>query len=754
MSAVWAASRAGVRRRGVQTVSVAVVVALSTATLVFGLGLLSASTSLFDDAFEKARGAHASVSFDASKVSAAQAAATAKASGVTAAAGPFQTATLARTRGPIEGDGGLLVAGRASPGGPVDRLTITSGRWAEKAGEIVLRGNPMGPLRLGSSVSADLTVVGFATSATDSGPGGWVTPEQIGSLRPDGLMMEYRFARAGDASQVRESVSAATGGLPTRGFESYLTFRQEFEKEFRQLIPFVTVFGALAMAVSVFLIANVVGGAVISGYRRIGVMKAIGFTPAQVTTVFVMAVLAPAVLGCAVGLVAGHLLAGKMAADLASGFDLPSTGGADPVLDVAAGAGVLALVVLVSVLPALRAGRLPAVQAISAGTVSRRGRGRRAQRWLARTRLPASLGLGLSLPVARPARAALTLAGLCLGVAAVTMGTGLQQTVLGILTADTEGHTSVQVGPDPRSGPSGVSEQEIFAAVRAQPGTAHMMSSGNTVVTVPGSPSKLHAETYRGDYRAFLGDNLVRGRWFSRPGEIVPSEAFMRLNHLDVGDDLTLRVDEKQVTVRIVGAFSHDDAKRLMLDAASLPATGDEVRPVSVIVKPGTDPAAYAARINAGGGLYAEVSESDLGGSAIFSGLFLLFSLIICTTAALGVLNSVVLSARERARDLGVLKAIGMSPRQVVLMMVTSMAALGAAAGAAGVPLGVLAHHGVVELTGELLGSGMAASWIHVYSWSLLAPLACAGPVVAVLGAWPPAGRAAATRTAAVLRSE
>lgn len=56
MSAVWAASRAGVRRRGVQTVSVAVVVALSTATLVFGLGLLAASTSLFDDAFAKARG--------------------------------------------------------------------------------------------------------------------------------------------------------------------------------------------------------------------------------------------------------------------------------------------------------------------------------------------------------------------------------------------------------------------------------------------------------------------------------------------------------------------------------------------------------------------------------------------------------------------------------------------------------------------------------------------------------------------------
>ncbi len=53
-----------------------------------------------------------------------------------------------------------------------------------------------------------------------------------------------------------------------------------------------------------------------------------------------------------------------------------------------------------------------------------------------------------------------------------------------------------------------------------------------------------------------------------------------------------------------------------------------------------------------------------------------------------------------------------------------------------------------------MLSSGMAAAWIHVYGWTLLLPPACAGVLVAVLGAWAPAGRAAATRTATVLRSE
>ncbi|WP_329094570.1 FtsX-like permease family protein [Actinomadura citrea] len=767
VSAVWAASRAGVRRRRVQSVSIAVVVALATATLVFGLGLLAASGSLFDDAFARARGAHATVSFDAARVSAERLAATAHASGVTAAAGPFRTAVLPRGPGPAgPGGDGLLVAGRADPGGPVDRLTLTQGRWVRGPGEIVLRFRPGGPFRLGGKLTPpglpELTIVGFANSATD-GLMGWVTPAQVAALRPDGLQMLYRFDRADGVSEVRQSVAAATAGVPARGYESHVAARRSFEEKFDQLIPFVTVFGALAMAVAVFIIANVVSGAVVSGFRHIGVMKALGFTPAQVTAVYVVMVTVPALLGCAVGLVAGHLLAGRTAAGVAEGFDLPSAGGGAPMLDLAGGAGVLALVGLAAVLPALRAGRLPAVQAISAGTVSRRGRGRRLQRWLLRTRLPVPAGLGLGLPAARPARTALTLAGLCLGVTAVTMGLGMQQTVMKILTADTEGHTSVTVGLDPRAS-GGMTEDRLAALLRAQPGTAHVMSSSPATVRIPGLTSGLTAETYSGDYRPFLGDSLVRGRWFSGPGEAVPTEAFLRLHDLDVGDTLALQTSGARVTVRIVGAFAHPDTDRLMLDTASLPpsASASEAKephphPFSVILTPGTDPADYARRVLAAApssGLIAEPVEPDLGNGAVFDGLFLLFSLIICGAAALGVLNSVLLSARERSRDLGVLKAVGTTPRQVVAMMVISMAALGIVGGALGAPLGVLAHHGVVVLTGEMLGSGMAASWIHVYTWTLLLPPACAGLVVAVLGAWPPAVRAAAIRTAAVLRSE
>lgn len=42
--------------------------------------------------------------------------------------------------------------------------------------------------------------------------------------------------------------------------------------------------------------------------------------------------------------------------------------------------------------------------------------------------------------------------------------------------------------------------------------------------------------------------------------------------------------------------------------------------------------------------------------------------------SALGVLNTMVLTVRERVWDVGTLKAMGMPPRQVVVMVVTSIA--------------------------------------------------------------------------------
>lgn len=65
-------------------------------------------------------------------------------------------------------------------------------------------------------------------------------------------------------------------------------------------------------------------------------------------------------------------------------------------------------------------------------------------------------------------------------------------------------------------------------------------------------------------------------------------------------------------------------------------------------------------------------------------------TLMLAAVASLGVFNTVVLNARDRRRDLGMLKSIGMTPRQVTVMSVKSLAVLGSVLG---IPLGIMGHH-------------------------------------------------------------
>jgi len=71
-------------------------------------------------------------------------------------------------------------------------------------------------------------------------------------------------------------------------------------------------------------------------------------------------------------------------------------------------------------------------------------------------------------------------------------------------------------------------------------------------------------------------------------------------------------------------------------------------------------------------------------------GLIGTLTLLLAIVAGLGVLNSIVLSTRERVHDLGVFKAAGMTPRQTIAMVVCWVAGTGLVAGVIAVPAAAL----------------------------------------------------------------
>jgi putative ABC transport system permease protein len=761
--------RAGVRRRRLTTVAVGLAVLMAVTAAVLGASLLVASAAPFDRAFAGQHGAHLTAQFDAAKLSPAQAAGTARVAGVTAAAGPFPVA-LATPQDAAP----LTLVGRAGPGGAVDDVALTDGRWPAGPGEIVLGSDAPytrtgGVLRFpGLPGSPAFTVVGHARSVSRTADA-WVTPAAL--TAPTGYQMLYRFADAGTDTQVdaaRGRIAAAVPAGALTGARSWLVVRQDADRNTGIFVPFLTAFGVLALVMAVLIIGTVVTGAIGANIRRIGVLKALGCTPVQVTRAYAGQALIPATAGAGLGVVAGNALAVPVLAETNSVYGTASSGVA-PGTDLLVVAGVLAVVAVAAIASAWRAGRLRTVQALALGQrpVSRHGR---AAAWIAaRVPGPPQVGLGLSRPCARPARAGGLIAAGAFGAATVTFALGLAATTADVAAAKNHDLGAVlvrgglqflrggqQPGTPPSPKPITGTPAQIGAAIAAQPGTRSYYARGETSVAVAGMSGTSDLYTFGGD-ASDAGYQMVTGRWFRGAGEAVAVSTFLRETGTRVGGTVTLQAQGRTVAVRIVGeVFDPHTDPEVLVDAATFP----DLAPDSyyVTLRPGTNTAAYLAGLRTAVtpyGMQVLTPEGTRSGTLLALNVLTgLLAVMLVVIAGLGVLNNVVLDTRDRTHDIGVCKALGMTPRQATAMVLTSVLPAGLAGGLLGVPTGVALYARTAPAMGHAAGLNLPAQAVNVLHRPELAALVVAGLLIAVLGAALPAGWAARTRTATALRTE
>ncbi|MQS11603.1 ABC transporter permease [Streptomyces kaniharaensis] len=802
MNALSKVVRAGVGRKRVQTLVMVLTTMMSVTACILATGLLVASQGPYQRSFADQHGAHLNVLYDPAKASPAQLAATAHTPGVTASAGPYPALTVQARAGQdteIPPPGSLLppmtLVGRAQDG-PMDGLRITQGRWLAGPGEVVfLDGHS--PLAIGDSMTfpdlpghPTLKVVGLAASVSWSADG-WIAPEQVPALTAPGtapaLQYLYRFAHAGTDAEVDADHAALTAAMPGGALAratSYRPAQAEANRTASTFVPFVTAFGVLGLAMSVLIIGVVVSGAVSAATRRIGILKSLGFTPAQVARAYVGQALIPAGIGTALGVLGGNLLSvpvlGMAHKALRGGLlGIPLW------VDFAVPAVALAAVTATTLLPALRAGRLRTVEALAVGRTAPGARGTAARgegacggeartgasglvagirRLIDRLPVPRTLNLGLASPFNRPARSATTAAAVVLGTAGVTLCVGLTLSLSAFqdgLTAEHAGKVVVEAPIDGSVKPADhLDEAAVAKAINAGPGTRAWYSSVPTSVAVAGNTGRSEVIAFSGD-ASWSGYQMISGRWFQGPGEAVVGSAFLRANKVKVGDTITLTDHGHSTPVRISGEMlSPDDL--VFVDRAALneldSAVHTEAVGFHIDLAPGTDAKAYADALDAAVrplGLTAEQGGTHL--SIVMLAMNTLagtLTLLLVAVAGLGVLNTVLLDTRERVHDLGVLKALGMSPRQTVGMVLASVCGSGLVAGLVGVPIGIVVHHWVMPAMAHAAGVGVPEADLAVFDPSVVGPLILGGLVLALLGALLPATWAARTRTVTALRTE
>jgi putative ABC transport system permease protein len=767
----------GLGRHKVQTFVITAVLLVATASATLGLALLSAANGPFAHAFAAQRGADVTLTVNAGRATGAELAATERLPGVTAAAGPFAQATV---QADFQGQpyGQLRLAGRTAATGPIDDLVLTAGHWLDGPGQVVLNGyQGIQGLMVGSTLQITtapgqpkLTVVGFANSITSTADG-WVAPGQIAALRtpgtPPAAQLLYRFTAVGSTAQVSADVAAIGKTLPAGTIQasaSWLTAQFDAEGNGAIMEPFVIAFALIGLVMAVLIVANVISGAVVAQYQRIGVLKSLGLTPAQAVVVYLRRVGWPALIGCLAGVVAGYLLTIPVLRQSAGAYGVGSQQVPGWVL-VIAPLGMLALTLLAALGPALRAGRLSAISAIAAGRAPRSGRGYAAHRLAARLRLPRPVGLGVAAPFARPARTLVTLAAIAFGATAVIFAVGLSSSLSRAAEAQSLSATvPVQIQWDGNgAGPNGVPTTAQFAAmtaaVQAQPGTAHEVGLYGNQVTAAGISQQVQALAFNGP-SAWTGYGLIAGHWYDAPGQVDVNTSYLDDSGLSVGDTTTVDTGTREVTVRIVGeVFQPSRQPRVFGSAQTLPGVvaDDNFWQVDVGLRPGTSAAAYIQAINArlaSGSPFAAQAPHDGQFYTIATALISLLALMVAIAAGLGVLNTVLMTTRDRVHDLGVFKALGMRPGQIIIMVVCWIAVPAIVAAGIATPAGIALNGATLHAMGATAHTGIPASFLQVFGPGRLALVSLAALGIAVVGALLPATWAARTPAATALRAE
>ena len=144
-------------------------------------------------------------------------------------------------------------------------------------------------------------------------------------------------------------------------------------------------------------------------------------------------------------------------------------------------------------------------------------------------------------------------------------------------------------------------------------------------------------------------------------------------------------------------------------------------------------------------------------------GMAWMLLIIVFAVAAFGVLNTMLMSVFERTKELGVLRALGLSPGRIVLMVVFEAAMLASIAGVAGLAFGLLLDGYLVHWGLDLTTFTQGFSWAGVnfdpimrgyVEPSRIAFVVLALFVVAIASALWPAVRAARLDPVQAMREE
>jgi putative ABC transport system permease protein len=537
------------------------------------------------------------------------------------------------------------------------------------------------------------------------------------------------------------------------------------------------VFAGFALGASIFVIANALASQAQSQRRDIGLLKAIGLTPLQVTALLAGETLALCILATGLGIVAASASAPLFLDRARDWFGSANAAGPGSKQVALTFSGMILLVAIATALPAWRAGRTSTISAIR-GSASRSKRGTPlAARLSRRFHLPEFLVLAAKDLFAWPLRAWLTIAAIAVAAAAVTATMTIQGTLNRVASDSTSvGGEPFELEMEPILAPGGlggkevpqITHDEIVALIGAEPGVEAYLTRLRLPLQVEGQPFDAYA--VGGNYWDF-NYPLVEGRVMST-GDGSTFEAMVGLGMarslgFHVGDAATFRVDATgqtahQMTVvgiyvdnnndGLVASFDLTDMRRLA------PDIGDGSYGLKVAGNANPNEVAATLIRSSGGRVVVGPTNEDVREDVarirdVVRPIMMTLSGFLFGLVALNLFSTLQLSIRERTREIGLLKALGFTPAEIVASIASGAMVLAAIGTVLGVPIGWLFIRFVFEMSAGESGFD-AGAVVQRPEWSWCVALGAIALAVAAVGSALPARGAARLSVSEALRHE
>ena len=747
--------RADLRSRPLYTALTGLVVAFALGALVVTLHGRATLDDPYDRLFKATNGAHVTA------LSGSRDALTRIATlpGVATSEGPRP---LVRTPVRFGGEGDTLgLIGLPPARARVERPLILEGRAGRAPGEVVLQrefarghGVDVGDTIMAGSgtVRRELVVVGIGASA-GSTDGGWADPADVLGLATAEQPLQFGIGlRLSEPAEAKAFARRAAGSAPAGTVRTldWRTQRSELTDDSRRLLTILQTTTVLALLAAAFTLATAIGGRVLAQRRQIGLLRAIGMTPVQVTGLLVAHYLVLAALAAPLGLAGGALVAERLSASAADALGAPAHPPPSVALLALALVVALLVVALATALPAWRAGRMPVQAALALGRGATSARASRVARLALRLRLPVVVGVGAKDAFAQRGRTILTVSSLALAAALVATAMGFEATM-------------DRLGSDPalRAQPYELRVESSLPAAAvdrllARRGEVTAVARIREIVMTGRGRAEIHARVLDGPLPAF--PYAIRdGRAARVPGEVTLGRGALDALDARIGERVALRAGGQPVTLRVVGRHVEpdDEGRGAVTSLRGLPAGVAKLDDPywGVRLSPGADPVATAAALTRDGrgrlGVERPIESLEREAADMRPVVYGTVALLI-VIAALNLLTTLGLAVRERERDYAVLASVGATPRQVRSVVIAGGAALALPAALVGLPLGAWIFMLVIGATDPADGPDVRT--LPAWWWY---PVAVAGAIVLTAAISALASRAATRiRPAPALRAE